>query len=147
MMRRIIYIAFALAGMLATGGCRSEGPSIAVTNPDVILPYDTVIVLDKSVTDWTAGLPWERQSKIAIDQKVKSVTATGLMKIDLKIRNRTDHTLRLDVQTKFFSVDNLQVDKSAVDAIVLRPQDTHSYSISSLKNIAAKYRVEISGAR
>lgn len=147
MMRKITYMVLVLAGIVTAGGCRSEGPSVAVTNPEVALPYNTVIVLDKSVTDWTAGLPWERQSKIAIDRNVKSVTATGLLKVDIMIRNRTDHTLRLDVQTKFFSADNSQIDESAGEAIVLRSQETRPYSISSLKKDAAKYRVEISGAR
>jgi len=133
--------------MSATWGCRSEGPSTAPKIHDVALPYNTVIVLDKSVTDMTAGIPWDRQSKIAIDQNVKSVTATGLMKVDIMIRNRTDHTLNLDVQAKFFAADNIEIDKSAVDVIVLRPQDTHAYSISSLKANADKYRIEISGAR
>jgi hypothetical protein len=138
---------FVLVGVSANLGCRSEGPSSPPTNLNVILPYNTVIVLDKSVTDMTAFLPWERQSVIAIDRNVKSVTATGLMKVDIAIRNRTERTLKLDVQAKFFADDNLEIDKSAVDVIVLRPQDTHAYSISSLKANADKYRIEISGAQ
>jgi len=136
-----------MLGLMAVAGCRTEGPSTAITNPAVSVPYNTVIILDKSTTDWTAGLPWERQSKITIDRNVKTTTATGLMKVEISVRNRTDHTLRLDVQTKFFSTNGAQVDESATEVIVLRPQETKAYSSSSLHDTAAKYRVEISGAQ
>jgi len=132
---------------VALAGCRAEGPSIAITNPKVNLPYDTVLVLDKSTTDWTAGLPWQRQSKIAIDRNVKTTTPTDLLKIQIAIRNRTDHTLRLDVQAKFFDADGVQVDESAIETIVLRPLETKVYSSSTLREKATKYRVVIWGAR
>lgn len=147
MIRTNVWALLFLASTLGASGCHSEGPSRGITNPYVALPYDTVFVLDKSVTDWTARLPWERQSKIAIDRNVKSTTPTGLLKVEIAIRNRTDHALRLDVQTKFFAADGSQVDESATEAVVLRPQATHAYSSSSLREKAAKYRVDISGAR
>jgi len=147
MTTKTICILLVTLGLMTAAGCRTEGPSTAIMNPAVSTPYNTVIVLDKSTTDWTAGLPWERQSKIAIDRNVKTTTATGLMKIEISVRNRTDYTLRLDVQTKFFSMDGSQVDESATEGIVLRPQETKAYSSSSLRNTAAKYRVEISGAQ
>ena len=147
MTTKTICLLSVMLGIMAVAGCRTEGPSVAITNPAVSVPYNTVIILDKSITDWTAGLPWERQSKIAIDRNVKTTTATGLMKVEISVRNRTDHMLRLDVQTKFFSVDGAQVDESATEVIVLRPQETKAYSNSSLRDAAAKYRVEISGAQ
>ena len=147
MIPKTIYAFSALLGFAAIAGCRTEGPSPGITNPDVTVPYNTVIVLDKSTTDWTAGLEWAKQSKIAIDRNVKTRTATGLMKVDISIRNRTDHPLRLDVQTKFFAADGAQVDESATEVVVLRAQETKAYSSSSLRDTAAKYRVAISGAR
>lgn len=141
------YVLPVLLGLIAVAGCRKEGPSIAITNPDVVVPHNTVIVLDKATTDWTAGLPWERQSRIVIDRHVKTTSATGLMKVEIAIRNRTDHMLRLDVQTKFFAADGAQVDESATEAIVLRPQETKAYSSSTLRETAEMYRVEIAGAQ
>lgn len=141
------YVLPVLLSLSAVAGCRKEGPSIAITNPDVVVPHNTVIVLDKAVTDWTAGLPWERQSRIAIDRHVKTTSTTGLMKVEIAIRNRTDHMLRLDVQTKFFAADGVQVDESAMEAIVLRPQETKAYSSSTLRETAKMYRVGIAGAQ
>ncbi len=134
-------------GLIAAGACRKEGPSIAITNPEVVVPHNTVIVLDKGVTDWTAGLPWERQSRIAIDRHAKTTSPTGLLKVEIEIRNRTDHILRLDVQTKYFGQNGAQVDESAREVIVLRPQESKSYSNSTLREAAQTYRVEIAGAQ
>lgn len=147
MIQRMLRIVVGLAIAGALVGCRAEGPSNAISNPEVSVPYNTVIVLDKSTTDWTAGLPWERQSKIAIDRNIKTTTPTGLMKVEIAVRNRTDHMLRLDIQTKYFAVDGAQVDESATEAVVLRPQETKAYSSSSLRETASKYRVEVSGAQ
>jgi len=141
------YVFPVLLSLCAVAGCRREGPSTAITNPGVVVPQNTVIVLDKGTTDWTAGLPWERQSRIAIDRHVKTTSVTGLMKVEIAIRNRTDHMLRLDVQTKFFAADGAQVDESATEAIVLRPQETKAYSSSTLRETAGMYRVEIAGAQ
>ena len=135
-----------LAGMVLAAGCRTEGPSPAVTNPDVLPAFNTVVVLDKSVTDWTKWLPWEKQSKITIDRNRKTVTPTGLMGVDIAIRNRTEREIRVDVQTKYFAADDRQIDETPRQTIVIRPQDTRPYSSSSLRREAAKYRVEISGA-
>lgn len=139
------YILFVM--VWACSACRTEGPSVAVTNPEVSLPYNTVLVLDKTTTDWTAGVPWERQSKIAIDRNVKSVGPTGLLRVNISVRNRTDHPVRLDIQTRYFDSDDEELDATSTETMVLRAQETKPYGSSSLREDVSKYRVIIAGAR
>lgn len=133
-------------GLLVAAGCQNEGPSVAIRSPRANLPRDSVVVLDKSVTDTSGWIPWEKQSKIVVEENRKGTTATGLLKVDITIRNRTDHVLRLDVKTRFFASSGLQVDETARETLILRPQETRPYSSSSLKE-AAEYRVEIGTAK
>ncbi len=142
-----VFVVTAVLSVPILAGCRTEGPSVAISNADVSIPYNTVLILDRSITNWTAWLPWEKQSKIAVDRNVKTTTPTGFMNVEIALRNRTDHMQRLDVQTKFFTADGAQVDESAIETVVLRSQETKAYSCSSLQGSAERYRVEISGAR
>lgn len=146
MIMKINKLALLLLMAVIIAGCRQEGPSISYNNPMVQMPYNSVIILDKSVTDLNAWFPWEKQSKIAIDKNTSSKTQTGMLEVVTDIRNRTNRILRLDVHTKFFDVTRGLIDESPWDVIVLRPQETKTYTISSIRSKAEMYRVEIMGA-
>lgn len=146
MIMKINKLALVLSIVFLIAGCRHEGASASYHNPNVQMTYNSVIILDKSVTDLNGWFPWQKQSKIAIDKNVSQKTPTGMLEVAIDIRNRTDHTLRLDVHTKFFDGRRALIDESPWDAIVLRPKETKTYSISSIRSKAEMYRVEIMGA-
>ncbi|MCK5226135.1 MAG: hypothetical protein KAQ89_05410 [Planctomycetes bacterium] len=146
MIIRMNKLVLALLVIFAIAGCHHEGASIGYYNPKVEMPFNSVIVLDKDVTDMTTWIPFTKQSRITIDKNTSHKTSTGMLKVVTDIRNRTDHTLRLDVHTKFFDGRKTLIDESPWDVIVLRRQETKTYTVSSLNSEAAMYRVEIMGA-
>lgn len=146
MIIRMNKLALALSMIFVIAGCHYEGASIGYNNPVVQMPLNSVIILDKDVTDLTAWFPWDKQSKVAIDKNTSYKTHAGMLKVVTDIRNRTDHTLRLDIHTKFFDERKELIDESPWDVIVLHPQETKTYTVSSIRSKAQMYRVEIMGA-
>ena len=147
MITKISKLALVLLTVFTIAGCHHEGPSVGYNNPVVQMPFNSVIILDKDVTDMTAWFPWDKQSKITIDKNISHKISTGMLKVVTDIRNRTDHTLRLDVHTKFFDERKELIDESPWDVIILQPQETKTYTTSSIRSKAQMYRVEIMGAK
>ena len=146
-MKKILLISV-LTTFSFLAGCHREGPAIAAnTLKEVKMPFDSVVVLDKKVSDMTTRIPFGKYSKISVDRNIKQYTSAGMLKVLADIRNRTDYVLRLDICTKFFDEDGIEVDQSPASVFVLNPQETKTYSISSLNAKAKMYRVEIMGAK
>lgn len=148
---RPIFVTLLLGGAVALPGCTTVGvnegarPGIRVDDdraPDARLNLDTVVILDKSLQDRTAG-------KIAIEASGARRSPTGTLEVYATIRNRTDHPLQVEARTQFF--DDVQVSVEGPtqwQRVYLDPQSVNAYrELSTRVQGIAHYYIEIREGR
>jgi uncharacterized protein YcfL len=165
-LRSLALIVMTVALTACTTVNVTEGPSPAVRVQDDRAPYatiryDTVVVTDKSLTNWHGKVyepdfwnylwPDEahKRSKIAVETISTLRTATGTLQVETIIRNRTDYPLQVEGRTHFFDEQKLENEKpSAWQRVYLSPQAIATYRETSTGRAeVAHYYVELREGR
>jgi hypothetical protein len=138
---RFTLIASSLA--LAATGCHrnpvaNEGPWPAPSVPQVAREEQySAVILDGIV----AG-------KIAVEKQQIERDAQGRMVVYAHIRNRTNYDQSIDVQTVFKDEDGLAYgDDTAWTRLSLGPNETQSYTGTSIDDRPARYTIRIRSGR
>ena len=113
-------------------GC-AEGPYRSKTRIPVLEDSTPVVLLNEDLVD-----------DIAVDGVVGSYTADRRLHVEAKIRNRTDESKSIQVQTVFKDDRGTEIgDASAWESLVLSANETRGYRATAIRQEARRYTVRV----
>jgi hypothetical protein len=169
-LKEAVLIMLLLAAAFVLSGCeedvsrRWEGPAPGVkvddpTQPYATIRYNTAVILDKSLQDWSYKpkkfLFWETEEdrrnvgKIAVESTGSKRTPTGTLEAYAVIRNRTNYPLQIEARTTYFDQDKVPCEQpTAWQRVFLQPNAVNTYKECSTKvQEVAYYYIEIREGR
>ncbi|MFN3585423.1 hypothetical protein [Phenylobacterium sp.] len=154
-MTKTAFRAAALASVVACAaglaGCATtEGPEGGVRidqQNDVRPALNSVRVIDASLARYV-GRNYKVQSVLDVEGTYVTTTPTGLKKVTVQIRNKTDVPIPLEVRASWHDAAGAPTDAAASwTKLFAQPQSMVTFENVSIKPASAQYYVEIRGAQ
>ncbi|WP_309087217.1 hypothetical protein [Phenylobacterium sp.] len=143
--------AAALVALGALAGCATtQGPEggVRIDQQNNVRPaLNSVRVIDGSLARYIG-----RNAKVdsALDVEGTYVTPgpTGLSKLTVQLRNKTNYAIPLEVRASWFDANGAPTDAAASwTKLFAQPQAMVTFETSSIKPASAQYYVEVRGAQ
>jgi len=134
-MKRVLLLASVVIIPVLVGcASRREGPHQAVAVPAAALEErETAVVLDDILS-----------KKISVEAQSARWTEDRRLQVFANIRNRTDFVKNVDVQTILKEESGFSLgDETAWKREILGPNETKTYTATSLNDRARKYTIRI----
>lgn len=148
---RAAALASTLACVVGLAGCATtEGPEGGVRidqQNDVRPALNSVRVIDASLARYV-GRNYKVKSVLDVEGAYVTTTPTGLKKITVQIRNKTDVAIPLEVRASWHDAAGAPTDTAASwTKLFAQPQSMVTFENVSIKPASAQYYVEIRGAQ
>ncbi len=132
-MKTSIHLTTMLLAMLASGCTTNEGPYVPTQQTPSTELENTTVILDREIAN-----------HIAVDLQDAERAHSGKLIARANIRNRTNHDLRIQVQTVFRDSKGFSInDDTAWETLVLTANETHTISAISTSKKAERYTIRI----
>ncbi len=127
----------ALAFLLVFCFACSKGPYVPKSEAPTVEDQNPAVIYDKAI-----------RKVIAVDHIGSVKLPDGRLEVKASIRNRKKYRVHIQAQTAFLGGDGFSLgEDSAWQSIILMPNETKTYSCTSMKTEAVDYKVRIRMAR
>jgi hypothetical protein len=143
--------AAAFLALTALAGCATatapEG-GVRIDQQNNVRPaLNSVRVIDGSLARYI-GRDYKVDSALDVEGAYVSPGPTGLPKLTVQIRNKTNFAIPLEVRASWFDANGVPTDAAASwTKLFAQPQAMVTFETSSIKGASAQYYVEVRGAQ
>lgn len=150
-MKTAVRTAAALSLMAALAACATpEAPEggVRIDQQNNVRPaLNSVRVIDGSLARYI-GRDYKVDSALDVEGTYVTQGPTGLPKLTVQIRNKTNHPIPLEVRASWFDASGAPTDAAASwTRLFAQPQAMVTFETSSIKSSSAQYYVEVRGAQ
>jgi uncharacterized protein YcfL len=114
-----------------------DGPYIPNSQQATVEDVAPVVLYEKGLLKW-----------IAADRTTSQYTTDGRLVVKANLRNQLGESIKVQAQTQFKDVHGFSIDDdTAWQTLIFSPNESKTYTTTSMKNTAENYTIRIRFAR
>lgn len=147
-LRAAAALGLAAAALAACETTPAPEGGVRIDQQNNIRPaLNSVRVIDGSLARYV-GANYKVDSALDVEGTYVTQGPTGLPKVTVQIRNKTNYAIPLEVRASWFDVGGAPTDAAASwTKLFAQPQAMVTFESSSIKGTSAQYYVEVRGAQ